>query len=46
LAVLMVLIMALGLFPDALIAAGQTAAADLLDPQRYVGAVFAEVPQP
>ena len=46
LAVLMVLIVVVGLFPDALIAAGQIAAADLLDPQHYVEAVFAEVPQP
>lgn len=46
LAALMVVIVGLGLFPDVLIGAGQTAAADLIDPGRYVEAVFAEVPQP
>ena len=43
---LMVLIVGLGVFPDPVIAAGQAAAGDLVDPQRYLQAVFELVPRP
>lgn len=45
-AALFALIVVLGLFPDWLFNASGIAARDLLAPERYIDAVFAEVPQP
>ncbi|WMT91252.1 proton-conducting transporter membrane subunit [Pelagibacterium sp. H642] len=43
---LMAVIVVLGLFPNWLFSASGIAARDMLTPERYVEAVFAEVPQP
>lgn len=44
-ALLVVLIVAAGLFPNILFQAGGIAAFDMLNPDRYSAAVFAEIPQ-
>jgi len=43
---LIAVIVGMGLFPDWVFSAGGIAAMDMLSPDRYISAVFAEVPQP